>query len=186
MGKIYITQVFLIISSLLSLNGWAQECDLKLSSTLDHPSCGILNDGGISLEVSGGEAPYSYVWNSGSRDAQLEAVSEGEYSVLITDAHGCQLEKKFILTNQQRFSLGLSATHPTHALSDDGSINISVQGGVEPFQFHISHYSEQHTRKESSTSLQNIQALPAGRYIIDAVDAAGCITTSTVVLRNQN
>ncbi len=186
MGKFYITLITWITCFLIVDNGMAQECDLGVSSEVQHPSCGILNDGSVSLSVTGGTKPYSYHWSSGSRVSVLQGISEGIYTVLIKDANGCQLEKEFTLRNRQLFELGLKIIHPTSQQATDGQIQIKVIGGEKPYQFQVSHYSEQHIKNNATTSDYHLKDLSVGRYIIDAVDAKGCITTGTVVLSNQN
>ncbi len=46
-------------------------------------------NGSIDLSPSGGTAPYSYLWNNGSTNEDLNNVFAGEYAVIITDSNGC-------------------------------------------------------------------------------------------------
>ena len=61
---------------------------VELASTPDDG-----NDNGTMLAiVSGGTAPYTYLWNTGrpgDTGSQIEDLSSGEYAVLVTDANGC-------------------------------------------------------------------------------------------------
>ncbi len=47
------------------------------------------NDGIINLSVSGGTAPYTYLWSNGATTANLNGLSPGVYSCTVTDANGC-------------------------------------------------------------------------------------------------
>ncbi|MCC9066573.1 T9SS type B sorting domain-containing protein [Flavobacterium piscisymbiosum] len=47
----------------------------------------------ITLNVANGFA--SYLWNTGSTDTFIEVNVAGDYSVVVTDANGCQKTKKF-------------------------------------------------------------------------------------------
>ena len=49
------------------------------------------NNGTITVLPSGGTAPYSYQWSSGAINATANNLPAGNYSVTITDAHGCTL-----------------------------------------------------------------------------------------------
>ena len=63
-----------------------------------------INDGKISLTVSGGEVPYEYFWSNSSTPLTshfAEKLTEGvEYSVTITDANGLKTEKKYIVETE--------------------------------------------------------------------------------------
>ncbi|QQS31320.1 MAG: PKD domain-containing protein [Sphingobacteriales bacterium] len=50
--------------------------------------CGETN-GSISLNISDGQPPYTYLWNDFSADASLTNIGAGSYSVTVTDALGC-------------------------------------------------------------------------------------------------
>ena len=54
-------------------------------------------NGSISLQTSGGQAPYQYEWSTGSTSAALQNIGIGNYTVRITDATGCSLERVFDL-----------------------------------------------------------------------------------------
>jgi len=63
-----------------------------------------INDGKISLIVSGGEVPYEYFWSNSSTPLTshfAEKLTEGvEYSITITDANGLKTEKKYIVETE--------------------------------------------------------------------------------------
>lgn len=63
---------------------------LALNSTLVYynATCLGANDGVASLTVTGGTAPYSYLWTTGANDtlATNDSIAPGTYTVTITDA----------------------------------------------------------------------------------------------------
>ena len=62
---------------------------------LDHPTCSPGNDGSITnMIIAGGTPytnpdPYDYLWSDGSTNLDLTNVSEGTYTLTVTDANGC-------------------------------------------------------------------------------------------------
>jgi hypothetical protein len=75
-------------------------------NTITSPSCNTATNGSIALVVSGGTAPYTYLWKKsnvtvGTNSATLSNVGVGTYDLTITDASG----------NAKTGSLALSANN---------------------------------------------------------------------------
>ncbi|MEM7654552.1 MAG: T9SS type A sorting domain-containing protein [Bacteroidota bacterium] len=77
-------------------------CQDTASATVGQPSeilsiltvdaeaaCGNSNEGALSAAISGGIGPYTYLWSNGATTADLDSLTEGEYTLTITDATGC-------------------------------------------------------------------------------------------------
>ncbi|WP_124981852.1 amino acid carrier protein [Nonlabens xiamenensis] len=83
-------KIFFLFSVLLtSLSANSQELNLK--ATTSNPSSKI-NDGVISIQVTGGQGPYTYKWSNQSTSLKSDTatgLTEGvNYSVEVTDANG--------------------------------------------------------------------------------------------------
>lgn len=60
---------------------------LAMSST---PESGHgVSDGTASVEISGGTAPYAIIWNNNETTAQITGLTNGHYTVVVTDDNGC-------------------------------------------------------------------------------------------------
>jgi gliding motility-associated-like protein len=70
--------------------------------------------GAITLNPTGGAPPYTFEWNTGAVDENLDNLSVGLYTVTVTDSEGCE------------FTFGPIAVI-------DGSLLISVQSSVDMF-----------------------------------------------------
>jgi gliding motility-associated-like protein len=80
----------------------ANGCIATCSSLVEQPSalsatcskvdgnCQNNNEGSVSVSISGGDEPYSYVWSNGATTASISGLAAGTYSVIITDANGCE------------------------------------------------------------------------------------------------
>ncbi|MFC2128316.1 gliding motility-associated C-terminal domain-containing protein [Bacteroidota bacterium] len=62
---------------------------LSVVSHIKEPGGINTNDGVIRISVKGGEPPYTYLWSDFETCAIKENVSEGIYSVRVTDANNC-------------------------------------------------------------------------------------------------
>lgn len=49
--------------------------------------------GTLKVKVNGGDPPYTYLWNNGQTQQQINSVCEGVYSVTVTDYNGCTVTK---------------------------------------------------------------------------------------------
>jgi hypothetical protein len=63
---------------------------VSASASSTNASCGGCTDGSASVTVSGGTGPYTYSWSpSGGNAAQANNLSDGCYTVTVTDAASC-------------------------------------------------------------------------------------------------
>jgi BspA type Leucine rich repeat region (6 copies)/Secretion system C-terminal sorting domain/SprB repeat len=75
-----------------------QPAAIAVSPTQTNVSCGGVTLGSISLTTFGGIAPYNYLWENGSTSADRTGLTEGSYSVIITDANTCTITRNFEIT----------------------------------------------------------------------------------------
>ncbi|WP_345274623.1 Ig-like domain-containing protein, partial [Flaviramulus aquimarinus] len=72
--------------------------ELSSTRTIDDVLCNGDTTGAIYLSVSGGTAPYTFLWNNGSTNQNITGLAAGNYSVLITDANGCTANNSATVT----------------------------------------------------------------------------------------
>ena len=65
-------------------------------------------DGEIDLTVTGGTGVYTYAWSNGETIEDLEGLTAGTYSVVVTDENGCSVSIEVVLTSPE--GLEISAT----------------------------------------------------------------------------
>ncbi len=131
-------------------------------------SCAGGSDGAIAVTVSGGTAPYTFQWNTGSTDEDLTGLGAASYIGIITDANGCQIATPVIaLTNPSAVSASASSTGVT-AAGNDGTATATGNGGVAPYTYLWSNGSTDVTAT----------GLAAGVYNVTITDANGCTATA--------
>ncbi len=136
--------------------------------------CYGYNHGEIDITVSGGTAPYRFKWNNGSTTEDITGLTSGRYSVLITDANGCQdivtadVEEKPLII---RFVDDV--TNIKCSGDSTGTIDISVSGGIPPYAYQWS----------NGAQTEDLKNLKAGNYEIVVKDAGNCTEVSTVMVK---
>ena len=73
---------------------------LSISNTFIDVTTSGGSNGSITLTVTGGTSPYSYLWSNGATTQNLVNIPAGVYSVVVTDAHGCSILSNEILISQ--------------------------------------------------------------------------------------
>jgi PKD repeat protein len=142
----------------------------------NNANCGD-NNGNATVSVTGGQTPYSYSWSSGDNDPTADTLAAGTYTVTITDAGGCVNFATVLISDANGPTLSVaSANDPTCFGSNDGSIDMTVGGGVLPFTFSWS----------NGESTEDIAGLLAGPYEITATDANGCSALKSITLTDPN
>ena len=104
-----------------------------------NPSCYGGSDGLIDISVTGGTAPYSYVWSNGSAEQDAEGLSAGMYSVVVTDANGCIITSiEFELEDPDPIELTADVTDADCAGGSDGEVTLTASGGDGDYTYWIS------------------------------------------------
>jgi gliding motility-associated-like protein len=136
------------------------------------------NNGSIDLTVSGGVAPYSYLWSNGVVTEDLNGLTDGTYNVTVTDFNGC------IKTGSARVDLPPALLY-TRSLSDYNGYNISCNGlangyinvdpttGTPPFLYTWT------GPNGFTSSSKNISDLRAGVYDLLITDVNECKASET-------
>ncbi len=70
-----------------------QPDSLEISLFVTNATCLGIADGEIESNVRGGTFPYDYVWSTGSEDLSISDLLIGDFSLSITDSHGCHTSK---------------------------------------------------------------------------------------------
>lgn len=144
------------------------------SSTLDatvsmvKPDCNSQN-GSIDISVSGGTQPYTFRWSTGHASEDVSPIGSGLYSVTITDAAGCSVEKSVLLRDNNTLSITGIPTAAACSGEATGSIDVTVRGGVEPYTYEWS----------NGEVTQDLTGLSAGKYSLTVYDSKGCSATLT-------
>ena len=144
--------------------------------------------GEIDITVTGGFSPYSYSWTGPdgftSSDQDLMNLEGGVYTVVVTDQAGCTLEQTITVTQPEDLEITLDSTSSymggwdvSCALSSDGAIYTSTEGGQEPYDFSWNTMGD-----PDFADTEDVTGLEAGEYELVVTDDNGCIQNLMVTL----
>ena len=137
------------------------------------------SSGAINATITGGTFPYTFEWtdeelNIISIEEDLDSLIAGIYCLTVTDANGCTMQNCLEITEPDTpldVTGIVSIYHDLYNVScydaTDGSIDITVTGGVEPYTFEW-HGDGVIVGDEDQTNLG------AGEYDVLVVDANFC------------
>jgi|GEM_PF-412723 len=137
--------------------------------------CSGGNNGAISLNVIGGVAPYIYQWSNGAIVPSIFNLGAGVYSVSVADYNGCTSLNSYTLVQPSNPLIVNGVVVAASATgSGDGSIDVTVSGGVGPYTFNWS----------NGAITEDVSGLNPGTYLLTITDANGCATSSTFIVDN--
>ncbi len=146
-------------------------CDLTVTINGTDPTCGDSN-GSATANADQGTEPYTYSWNNGDNVETITDLSNGDYSVTVTDYDGCTAEASVTLSGTSGPSVNTSGVNITDAncSASDGSITgITVSGGASP----VTYSWENNSGTEVGTSI-DLTNIPSGTYSLTVTDDNGC------------
>lgn len=170
----------------------AQGCDTTLQFVITTPSdvlvvptvndatCHDSCDGTIDLQVTGGLAPYTFLWTPeppvGQGSGSVSGLCPGTWSVLVTDLGGCDTTLVLQVGAPAPIIPNESSTDETCNGPCDGTASVAPTGGTGPYQFLWS------PAPGGGQGSPNATGLCAGTIACTITDALGCDTTVTFII----
>jgi len=127
--------------------------------------------------VSGGVAPYTYMWNTAppATSATLSNIAAGSYMLTVTDSNGCQDTTAFTILQPSQLNVSIAPTSNVSCFGgSDGSATANGAGGTPPYTYSWNSLPAQNTATATN--------LPAGSYIVLITDSKGCADTAQVTI----
>ncbi len=134
------------------------------------------NNGAIDLTVSGGTAPYTYQWSTGSATQDISTLIAGTYKVTVSDINSCRQTLSFTLSQPSEIVLAYTATPASCNGVNNGSVDLTVSGGTGPYSYNWA----------TGANTQDINTIPAGSYPVTVTDATGCSIDTVALVVEPN
>jgi hypothetical protein len=151
------------------------------------PTC-FQADGSLTIQVTGGTIPYYFSASTGEVAIQygtswtLSGLSAGDYYFQVTDAALCTFIAGSSLLSPQGMSSVSVNTNGSTCSSTDGSIQVSVIGGVTPYTYTLIYPNGNTTNIPSSQTVVIFSNLSSGTYSVVVQDSSSCSYIEEVTL----
>jgi gliding motility-associated-like protein len=140
-----------------------------------NPICAGQNNGTASVNVSGGTAPYTYVWQPGNLSgASQNTLAQGNYLVTVTDSENCTGSVNFTLSAPPPITISVGSVTPADCNIANGTAAVVVSGGTGPLDVLWSLTPPQNTLSVSN--------LATGNYLVTVSDSIGCSDSISVYI----
>ncbi|WP_338358581.1 endonuclease [Yeosuana marina] len=153
--------------------------ELKLHDiTAINVTCAGEQNGSATVSVSGGIAPYNYLWSDGQTSTTAVGLGGGTYSVIVTDALGKEVTGEVVV--EEPTPLEITKTDDTtvyygYAPESCATIAISdVLGGVAPYSYLWS--------TDETTNAITVCPEETTTYSVTVTDANGCALDAEIVV----
>jgi hypothetical protein len=147
------------------------------SEEMSASRCYGFSEGKIIVKAQGGSQPYAYHWNGIVGTSVKEQLPDGQYSLTVTDKHGCEAKKQYTIKSASPLSLiNVHQQSPGCSGEENGLVSVAVEGGTLPYTYQWS------TGARSAA----IVSLASGTYTVEATDKNGCTVSGSYTLTDPS
>ena len=153
--------------------------NLSVAASGTNVTCNGSVDGTVTAAITGGQSPYLYIWSTGDtipstlNTNTISNLNGGTYVVEITDALGCTDIDSVVVDEAPAISDTAVATNVSCFGGSDGSINLTVTGGVPPYTY---------LWVPGSDTTEDISGLTSNVYSYIVLDAYNCVRSGNILV----
>lgn len=140
-------------------------CDLEATLAVTND---CVAGGSIVSTLTGGTAPFAYLWSNGATVESLLNVGSGTYTLTVVDANGCSDTVSADIDLSDGLAHNAVTTIATCGVNG-GSVQTFVTGGTAPYTYEWS----------NGETDSDIAGLEPATYSVTITDANGCSLTDT-------
>jgi gliding motility-associated-like protein len=139
-------------------------------------TCYGFQDGTATATILTGLSPFIFNWSNGSTEYIAANLSAGTYNLTVTDANGCSSDTSTQITEPPEINISATIENPTCPYSMDGSVSVTVTGGIPPYDYL---WSTGSTDPEVSNLTADVY------YSLQVADSFNCIADYNVLLHYE-
>ncbi|MGV3459400.1 MAG: GEVED domain-containing protein [Flavobacterium sp.] len=159
----------------------AKGCMAEATVTITEPDAMIADivvtdatcdgSGSAMVNISGGVAPFTYLWSNGSTSASVTGLASGMHSVTVTDANGCTTTNEFNVDAPAAITGYITSAAATCYGTATGTAQVVIEGeGVYTYLW------------SNGATTSAVNNLATGNYTVTVTAQSGCtVTFSTFI-----
>lgn len=133
--------------------------------------------GSAEIIITGNSGGLKILWSNNDTTLSTSGLNAGNHWVKITDITGCDTTMHFVINLiQNQLTVHKDITQPSCYNFSNGMLNFNVQSGIPPYSYQLNNVN----------ATSDNDSLPAGIYLIQITDAAGCGYRDTIELDNPS
>ena len=136
-------------------------------------TCFGLCNGAVTISHTGGLAPYTHSWATGSSDSTLSNICAGNYQDTLRDGSSCVLVIDIVISAPNQLNATIDSTNMTCNTLCDGIMTGQANGGTAPYSYRWI---------TGNIAQQTINNLCAGLYQVEVTDSLGCIDSAAATI----
>lgn len=122
----------------------------------------------LTAKVTGGEPPFTFLWNSGQTTDKINQLAAGEYVLTVTDSKGLVKTGKYEIPDPA-LTISIEVVKPSSGSAEgDASVNLLVNGGTGAMTY----------QWDNGENQQLATKLTAGTHAVTVTDEDGCSATT--------
>jgi len=147
-------------------------------------SCYDGNNGTITTNTTGGAGNLIFTWSTTDTIQNLNNLSAGDYSLVVTDSVGCSLADSISLTEPLLLSSNYTSTNVTCNGLANGSAIVNFNGGIQDYILTWGTYT--YPLIGGLSTFTTPIGVPAGIYPYTVTDMNGCSQPDTITIEQPD
>jgi predicted RNase H-like HicB family nuclease len=146
------------------------------TETIKNPTCYAGSDGSIQLNITGGNLPYTYLWNTGETTKDLNNLTAGNYDVTITCLDCCVYKKKFVLKDPNPIVVDLGKDR---TLCNDQVLDLDATIADADAKYNWT------STNGFTSNKPTVKVSKDGSYHVKVTTGLGCIAEDEIVIKTN-
>ncbi len=158
-----------------------ENLEITVNGLITHVDCFDQSTGSISVAppngfITGGVSPYTLQWNPGGMlGTTVNGLSEGTYTISVTDGEGCSKVDTFEVTQPDLLTVNIT--------NNNATLTANVIGGVPGYTYSWKEFSNPSVTLQGGATYV---VLSPGSYYCEIEDNNGCVSDSdTITFENS-